>query len=655
MKPFLQSVAEDLLAKHGHDLSRAVVVFPNRRAGLFFNEYLAQGSNAPVWAPRHLTISELFTTLSPLRTADTIETVCRIFRIYVSLTHSGETLDRFYGWGERLLADFDDVDKNMADAARLFINVRDYNNIDYSLGTEFTEEQRKALQRFLVDFRETDDSRLRRTFYALWDKMLPIYTQLNTELAGDGYAYEGALYRSVVEGLSDGHIKLPDTTDAYVFVGFNVLDEVERRLFSLLRDAGKARFYWDYDAAYCDENSIASEAGLFLRKNLAEFGNELPPALFNNLLQEKDITFVAAPTENAQAFSVAPWLQKMAALGGNPRRTAIVLCNENLVEPVLHAIPSEVTKLNITKGFPLSHTPAFALIERELTTDVGLKESNAGLLERLVGLVRTAAEEAEARLRPESDKQLPENAPWLRLLYLESYYEAHTTLERFIALTESGFLSVSATTLRRLLLQVLRQASIPFHGDPAEGIQVMGLLETRNLDFDNVLMLSVNEGMLPRPVATNSFIPYPLRKAYGLTDIERQTAVYAYYFYRLIQRASRLRMLYNNTSSGVRTTEMSRFMRQMLLSGRFSISTLTLSAKQGITETAPIRISKPAGLRAMLNPPGDEQGDGARNNALSPSALNRFVSCPLQFFFSRIARLKSAEPDSDEIQNTTFG
>ena len=654
MTPFLKLVADDLLRKIGTDLSRTVLVFPNRRAGLFLNEYLAQG--IPVWAPRYQSITELFASFSPFSLADSIGSVCRIHRIYARLTGSNESLDSFYGWGERLLADFDDVDKNLADPESLFINVRDYNNLDYTFEEAFTEEQRHALRRFLVDLHDTDTSRLRQRFYALWGNMLPIYNTLNAELAAEGLAYEGALYRNVVQQLSDGTLQLPDNADTYVFVGFNVLDAVEHRLFSLLRDAGKARFYWDYDVAYCEtDGGMPSEAGLFLKDNLQTFGNELPPSVFNNLLDGKDITFVAAPTENAQAFSVAPWLSHtLQEYGGDPRRTAVVLCNEDLVEPVLHAIPEQVSKLNFTKGFPLSHTPAYTLIARELAlTSTSKKKTNEELLELLAERVHTEAEKADMRLQPTANTQLPENAPWLRLLYIESYYQTYTLLERFRALVSENLLTVEPTTLRRLLLQVLRKATVPFHGDPVEGIQIMGVLETRNLDFDNLLLLSVNEGKMPHPPGTNSFIPYPLRKAYGLTDIEKQGAVYAYYFYRLIQRARHIRMMYNCTSSKSHMAEMSRFMRQMLLSGRFEITSLTLSAPQDAIKEQPITADKPQGLLSLLNPPADDLPHGVR--PLSPSALNKYLDCPLKFYFSRLHRLQIPDPATDDIQNKTFG
>ena len=278
---FLKLVADDLRQKFGNDLSRTVVVFPNKRASLFFNEHLVPLENnendTPIWSPRYQTISELFRSLSTLAVADPIETVCRIYEVYIELTHSKETLDFFYGWGERLLADFDDVDKNMADAPRLFRNLREIKELENS---EFvSNEQENVLRDFFRDFSLDNNSYIREKFLELWNQMLPIYQRVNADLAKEGLAYEGALYRQVLENLEAGKIAIDEEVDRYVFVGFNVLAQVEERLFALLRKKGKAVFYWDYDNSYAGEDTNF-EAGVFLRNNLEKFPNELPSECF---------------------------------------------------------------------------------------------------------------------------------------------------------------------------------------------------------------------------------------------------------------------------------------------------------------------------------------------------------------------------------------
>lgn len=651
MTPFLKVVAEDIIRKIGTDLSRTVIVFPNRRASLFFNDYLA--GDSPIWAPRYQTISELFTSLSPLTIADSIETVCRIYNIYKELSHTEETLDHFYGWGERLLADFDDVDKNLANTKSLFANISDYHHLTNVLDSPLTEQQREALRRFLVDFRDETATGIRAEFYSLWDHIGDIYRNLNNTLEAEGLAYEGALYRRVIEGLKDGTLLLSNDYEHYIFVGFNVLDAVEHELFSYLKREGRALFYWDYDTAYVG-NAPLHEAGRFLRQNLQDFPNELPEDIYNNLYSEKSIEYVAAPTDNAQVFAAADWLAERLQEGGDPRRTALVLCNEELVEPVLYALPDEAKHVNITKGFPLAHTPAAILLDKCLREQNGKdskRHENAEILAFIAEKMQEAAIDIARKEPEEAERSL------YSLLAIESYYQTTTILERFLGLTERGILNIEPTTLSRLLRQVARSGSIPFHGDPAQGLQVLGMLETRNLDFENLLVLSANDDLIPRRSNDNSFIPYPLRKAYGLTDAEKRTAVYAYYFYRLLQRAKKIRLCYNCTSTSKRTAEMSRFMRQLLVEERIAkhITQTQLTVRQTQTETLPLKAQKPQNLLSILNEESTDEQGKKHVRPLSPTSINNFLDCPLRFYYQRVARITAPQADGEDIENTDFG
>ena len=633
MTPFLTLVARDLLHRFGRDLSRVTVVFPNKRASLFLNDYLAAEGSRPVWAPAYRTISELFRSLSPLRVADPIEAVCRLHRTYCEATHSNDTLDFFYGWGERLLADFDDVDKNMADTERLFRNLRDIKALDAA--DLLNEEQERVLQDFFQSFSLAKNSEVKQKFLSLWEAMLPIYRQFNASLAADGLAYEGALYRRVAEALPEEGVAFPPDTDMYAFVGFNVLDKVETALFDYLAQHGQALFYWDYDVAYAGDDD-RFEAGTFLRRNLARFPSALPGTCFDNLRGAKDIAIVSAPTENAQARAVAPWLR--AHLTADEKRTAVVMCNEQLLQPILHALPPEVREINVTKGFPLTHTPVFSLVEQYIKEQADEEAFAAGnFLDGLAARIRQAALE-----RREHDEAADTTGRILSQLYAESYFRAYTTVGRLRLLAGSGWLDVGRTTLCRLLRQVLRQDSIPFHGEPAAGLQVMGVLETRCLDFENVLMLSVNEGNLPAAANDNSFIPYVLRRAFGLTTSEHRTAVYAYYFYRLVQRAHHVTMAYNCTADGLAKGEMSRFMTQMLVETDLPVRRMALSAERQTTAAPPPAIPKPVDLPD-------------RFRRLSPSAINTYLRCPLQFYFRHVARLDEPQPAPDVIEPNTFG
>lgn len=353
MKTFLQEVAHDLYEKTHGDLSNVAVVFPNKRASLFFNEYLAHESKRPLWSPAYTSISELFRQCSPWQTGDSVKLVCDLYKVFRQVTGSNESLDDFFFWGEMLIADFDDADKNLADTQALFSNLKDLNGLtdDY----DFLEEgQKEALSQFFRNFSIDRVTELKQRFISIWDTLGEIYTRYKALLESQHIAYEGMMYRQVIDTLNPD--KLPYRL--YVFVGFNVLNKVEHTLFRRLADAGKALFYWDYDTFYL--NRTPHEAGEFIRRNLRDFPSELPPSFFNNLNQAKDITFVESPTENGQARYLPQWLREN--LTEEEKETAVVLCNEALLQSVLHSLPENVKHINITMGFPLSQTPAYSFV-----------------------------------------------------------------------------------------------------------------------------------------------------------------------------------------------------------------------------------------------------------------------------------------------------
>ena len=302
-KTFLEYVAEDLLKKFGTDLSRVTLVFPNKRASLFLNEHLARMADGPLWSPVYTTISQLFRDRSARIVADDIKLVCDLYRIYVQCTGSTETLDHFYGWGMLMLSDFDDIDKNLADATDVFRNLSNIHELDDV--SYLTGEQREALKRFFSNFSDDYNSELKKRFLQLWQNFGDIYNRYNAHLQEEGLAYEGALYREVAcnENVSFD-------AEAYVFVGFNMLQKVEQKLFARLEKARKAKFYWDFDRYYME--GANNEAGHYIRQYLDAFPNELfnrDEEIYNNFCQEKKLQFVSASTETIQARFVGHWLQ----------------------------------------------------------------------------------------------------------------------------------------------------------------------------------------------------------------------------------------------------------------------------------------------------------------------------------------------------------
>ena len=703
MESFLKLVAADLYKHTEGNLAHTAVVFPNKRAGLFFNEYLAQESDSPIWSPAYVSISELFRSLSPWEVGDPVKLVCELYKIFRRETQSTETLDDFYFWGEMLISDFDDADKNRVDTDKLFSNLQDLRNImdDY---TFIDDEQEEAIRQFFQNFSIERRTALKERFISLWNVLGNIYKGFRESLASQNIAYEGMMYRHVIEHLDVD--KLP--YEKYVFVGFNVLNKVEHTLFTQLKDAGKAVFYWDYDEFYMKENrqAVTHEAGEFIRRNLRDFPSPLSGELFKNLSKPKEVHYIASSTENAQARYLPQWIRNN--LTTPEKETAVVLCNEALLQPVLHSLPAEVKHVNITMGFPLSQTPVYSfliallelhthgfnfksgrytfqsvvtllkhpytrqltgqaeLLEKELTRnnrfyplpgELGKDEFLTRLFTPLSGNLNLCIRLSETLQQVagiyQANTSGTEDTDAFNQLYRESLFKAYTTINRFRTLIEEDELTVQSETFRRLLVKILSTTNIPFHGEPAIGMQVMGVLETRNLDFRHLVLLSVNEGQLPKSGGDSSFIPYNLRKAFGMTTIEHKIAVYAYYFYRLLQRAERITLMYNTSSDGLNRGEWSRFMLQFLIEWPHPITRQFLEAGQSPQGTSSITVEKTPDVMRQMQSLFDVRANPKAK--FSPSTLNYYLDCPLKFYYRYVAGLSAPDEVSAEIDSATFG
>ena len=716
-KTFLEYVAEDIISKYGTDLSRIAVVFPNKRAALFLNEHLARLAGQPVWSPAYITISDLFRQHTDLKTADPIKLICDIHKSFTKCTGIDETLDHFYGWGQLLLADFDDIDKNMADADSIFCNLKDIHELDDI--SYLDNEQKEMLARFFANFSNDIDSELKKRFLSLWSHFGDIYHDYNRRLTEQGIGYEGAIYRKVASEQTL-HLKY----DKYLFVGFNLLQKVERLLFSRLMKEGKAKFYWDFDEYYMPSPShhlttspsqhlsggalvggygipaiptqptcsvgalpggaLVSSAPTNL--NLTDFPNELDntdPDIYANMRRPKHIRFISSPTENAQARFASNWLLENDRYKAG-RKTAVVMCDESILLPIMHSLPPEADKVNITSGFPLAMTPVASLVMLlfDLYT-LGLRKKgtafNPHYLKKLMAhpyarhikgghLSQVHQEEVH---QPNSPSHHLTTSPSQHLttstilhhiatlikqvgiatkqegdaLTQESVFRMYTILNRLATLADSGDLLVDNTTLRRLVSQLVNTSSIPFHGEPVVGVQIMGVLETRNIDFDHLLLLSCNEGNMPKGINDSSFIPYTIRKAHHLTTIDNKVALYSYYFHRLLQRARDITIAYNNSTDNGHTGEMSRFMLQLLVESGQKIDHYSLTAKNHPTPLMPKPIQKDETVLSKLQ----------QISRLSPSALNTYIRCPLAFYYQYIAHIQEPHPDPETIDNRLFG
>lgn len=702
MQTFLQYVAKDIIAKHGgENLADIAVVFPNKRAALFLNSALFEEAGHAVWSPSYITISDLFRRHSDLKVPDQIELIFRLYREYVKLTGSDEPLDHFFSWGQLMLADFDDLDKNLVEADKLFINLEAWQEMrDFSF---LSDQQRKSLETFFGKV-ETDTV-LQKKFNDIWKNLGPLYHAFRDSLRKDGLAYEGMLYRDVVEHkVSDFHYK------HYIFVGFNLLQKVEQRFFRQMREAGIAEFYWDYDTYFLTGQH---EAGRYIRRYLDKLPNELGPgrasagidtdAVYNNLTKPKDITYISAPTEDIQARYVTTWLRGLGdVVKTNPRSVAIVLCDESLLQNVVHCLPETVRDVNITTGYPLAATSAATLVGVLLALRLQglnkdgktyrlsfvnqvlrhpyakyISEEVPELYEQLNAhktFFPTAGQLTEGRctelvrlfdtqdLKEAGSKEL--NVTLLQWvadilqsvgigsrdvedpLMHESVFRMFTVINRLKELFSQMDVETRPVLLQRLLSQLINATSVPFHGEPAVGIQIMGVLETRNLDFEHVLLLSCNEGNIPKGINDASFIPHSLRKGYEMTTVENKVAIYSYYFHSLLQRAADATLTFNNATDDGRQGEMSRFMLQYLVESGQTIKRLTMQAGQSVSTVSRVPIEKDEAVQKKL----------ADIESLSPSAINRYLRCQLMFYYNTVCGLSDNYDDADqEIDNIIFG
>lgn len=698
MEQFLKITAQNLYDNYCSavtGLSGITVVFPNRRARLFFDDYLAQCSAEPFWSPNYLTIEELFQSQTEIEQADPIELVCKLYTTYKEVTNSSETLDSFWSWGEIMVSDFDDIDKNLANTQQLFAVLKEQNILSKDLSF-LSAEQQDALKYFFDEMGNKRETNLKEKFYGIWGSLEAIYTKFRTSLQAENKAYNGMLQRAVIDNLDISQFK----SDKYAIIGFNSLTKAEEELFKFLQANGKAIFYWDYDKSYV--SNPAHEAGMFMRHNLKLFPNtHTDRDLFNNMEKPKEINIIEATTNNEQARYIPDWIEKLD--NRTDKECAIVLCDETLLQPTLHSIPDNlVNAINVTMGYAMTETTLFNLIsllldmQRTLLHNqekcsieecthilsnpfVKQLSSNTDKLildltkykQRLVSLeilhtdnvlnsiFRSTNNNSELTkylldiltlLSPVIANQ--DNKDLFKPLNQEALYRIYTTINRIHSLIEAGLLDIKQETLCRLLRNIIGHITIPFHGEPIIGMQIMGLIETRNLDFKHILLISANEGSLPKTASESSFIPYSVRNAFGLTTMKIKSAVSSYNFYHLMQRAESITMLYNNctSDSGTGNGEISRYLLQ-LLSERKDITIKSLSSNRENHPLYEYSVNKSKRILDILlhNRHGEEV------LVLSPSAINQYIDCPLRFYLQRVAGLKEPEKPNGEIDSALFG
>ena len=702
---FLRYVVNDLYDKFGGQLENITIVLPTRRAGLFVKKYLADLVNGkPVCAPECTTLSDLFDSLCSLKPVDEIKAICLLYDIYKEKTkdifpeNKALTLDHFYSWGRQLIADFNNVDKNYIDSfgEDIFKSSAEAHEFDKdNLDLEVKERIKNLIRGQIKETYDgsaegENEESFKKTFELVWQELPNIYRELTTKLENENCALEGSRNKWVVHNFETVWQSISDTT--FVFAGFNILVGTERRFMHLVDDKEKALFYWDYDSTF-DEAEPFVPAYHNVKQNLKEFGGSYEPSKTN--LTTIDIA--SATSDNAQARYVHSWLQAHHADG---QTSAVILCNEMMLHPVAFSVPKSLSgKVNITKGFPMKHTQIFARISAWLKNPANTGGGIAEILLKLRDFIdkewdnycsgkkakagsqtgngsQTATdtqvvEDRQTNTYTQRDTDSQTSMAWYEMLNRESVYQARCVVVRFISLANEGVLAEinEAYTLRNILLTHLGMVSIPFHGEPITDVQIMGVLETRTLDFDNVLLLNVEEGVVPQSGHDNSFIPYYLRKYYKLTTLEDQAQVYSYNFLRILRRARNVTLLYSEaqTSSGQKT--MSRFVMQILTSGtlgkyvkRYKLNCVFAQqdAPDTVKDDVPSlqdnemkQVAQFPTYRAKLL--DSKKKNPQRDIKLSPSAINTYLKCKRRFFMKYMLDLKEPDNNNNLLQANELG
>lgn len=694
---FIAELAQTVLTENEGRLDQVTVIFPNRRAGLFFRQALAELISKPIWMPDVISMQDFVSRFSTLKTIETLEAVFRLFEVYKSHQPNEESFDQFFFWGEMIVRDFEEIDQYLVNPERLFTSIKSQKELD----EEFyflDEEDKRIIQSFWSSFLPKT-TRTQEAFLETWKILLPIYQQYHDLLKSRGEAYGGMVYREVAEHIADKR-----SGRKLYFAGFNALTFTEEKIIRHFVLEEKASVIWDLDDYYVSNKK--QEAGYFLRTYKADsiLGTTFPKELPKRIAQLKPMQATGVSLEVGQTKALAEHLRALIKDPAfNPQKTVIVLPKEHMLFPVLHAIPDEIDKINITMGFPLKDTPVYSLLEavlqlQHLRKD-GLTTINfyyKPVLEVLEhpllyvleedtinGLIKQIKKRNRITLTKEEIPlthpifalifQKPQNplqylmqilrelhAQWkekghdLELEFISRFYlhisELHEMLSDKAPDLDFDFLI-------KLFRRLARSLKIPFTGEPLNGLQVMGILETRNLDFDHVFILNMNEDSWPAAARRGSFIPFNIRKAFDMPVFDHQDAIYAYLFYRLLQRAKHVHFFYNTVSEFNINGEISRLVQQLEVESGKTIEKKILASPIKTTMPKSIRVEKNEAIRAKMER-YIEGFQGQFNNYASsytPSALNTYLDCSLRFYFKYVEKLYEPEEVQEEMEPMVFG
>lgn len=701
MKTFHESLVAQIDEGSIQELKGHCYVFPTKRGGVFFKRALLERfGDQDFILPTVLSIEDLVQQMTGVSISDELTLLFNLYQVYKK-RDKDLAFDKFYAWGKVILKDYDEIDRYMADAKQIYAALQNIKEIDHVFG--YNDELRDIIERYRTLTEKQEKTKLLTEFLKIWQEVGSVYGEYQDILLKEEKAYGGMLYRNLADILKQEHFE--HRYAHYHICGFNALSKAEEVIFDALVKAKIATLYWDVDTYYLRERQ--EEAGDFVRM----YEKKWPDSIWINadsLDKGKSVTVHAVPQLMGQAHLAADLMAEVVALGAKPEESAIVLADEKLLLPLLYAIPLEDQKVNVTMGYPMKSTVVydFALSYLELMRrakevngdtvfhvyDLRPFLSNAytaifheGIYDHLNHWFvqekknKVSLKALLERIKsPELKALLSTGKDWEVLsagfkTYLTSVFYHFKASENGIADREfiyfflkslnqlndylqnrDGF---SLRLIKKIIQEHFRSIKIPFEGEPVRGFQIMGFLETRTLDFKNVIILSTNEGKIPAARNLNSYIPYGLRKVFDLPTFEEQDAIYAYHFKRLMQRAENVHYIYDNTVAADSTGEVSRFVLQQVRRYK-ELPAYNVQEKtyEGIippqVDKRAISIEKRPEVKQMLERylVGNEAG-----KFLSPTSLTTYVSCPLKFYFQYVARFSEQDQVDEDIDARNLG
>ena len=618
MSSYLQRLAQVFAHEVGENLTEYTFVFPNRRAGLFFRRYLGQNLPRPILSPKVITINECFSSLSHLRVTDQLTLLVRLYALYKNY-RSEEPIEQFLHWGKMMLADFSEVDNHMVqDVSSLYAAVKDMHDIDLHFQS-LTDNQRNAIKKFWGEFYASADkknNKLHEQFVHTWELLYPLYKGLTEDLLKDQLAYEGLLHRHVLEHWE----QIPEDAfeKHYVFIGFNALTTSERQLMIQLQERGCADFYFDYEAPYLTDPE--NRASLFKDSNIHTFASRYTVPQVEKV--HPSITHICVDSTVGEAREVYHILNQLypekTPVKTDFTRTAVVLPDEQLLIPLLDCFPEGVKKINVTMGYPLRASQLYMPIAYP---------------EKYFTPMPTTGEDMLRQLRQNWD--LARNSA-----NYETYYLLTKSIDHIEAcINQYPQIAFSAEAVIQILRMLTMQSSIPYAGEPLDGLQVMGVLETRALDFDNLIITGFNDDLYPGRGHSNSFIPQVLRRGFGLPTPERQDAIFAYNFYRMLSYAQHVWFITNAVADEQHSGEVSRYLYQLQWQYGVAIEQVNVVSPLSIPTTKAPDIVKNDNILALLSK--------MLQRGFSASAMNTYLFCPKKFCYHYVQGIHEPEQDED--------